>query len=333
VTIPAQVGLDAIPNLYTAPNVSPLNSTFAPKFANTIHWYVFDRFSTHIFNGPITVSANDTVTIDIREVYAPEPGDAVPTYMIIGNESARDGSAAEFAMFGDAHLVSEFNGDIVGIADIPVLPLSDSADTTQYPTLRDNVIYDIIAGVPSAASPLGSGIRTNWENGLHDQTLIDLVMYEALGDDDGEADSALWVVWNDRNQNAANGYTPNNGAATGWDVVQYTCYDYDENPVSGSVSLPYELNLLQVTPYPTNGFAVPISDVSNPNILCDSGDRTYALLNLPEGLDAHPEDPGRPASAMVAFTLLWQDGSLPNGGAYTVPAQERAIFPGNRAWQ
>jgi hypothetical protein len=339
VSTPREIGLDIVPNVYTAPNVSPFkaNWTDPAEYAQSIHWYVFTPWSVEFFNGAIPVSANYEVTINMREVLQPVVGDvAFPVYMIFGNESARDGSAADFALFGNAQLVSEFNGDIVGIADIPVVPMSDGADAAPFlPTMQNEVVYNNVTGIPTAASPLAAGIRTNYTNGFHDQILIDLEILEwtTATTDQYETDTSLWVIWNDRNQ-----VPPVYTGPASWQNMTVYCYNDNEQYFSNVISLPWELNLVvpgaAAAQLPIDSdYVISAGDAGNSLPLrCPAPGRKYATIFLNEPFDVNVAAPGSVGSAAVAFSLLWVDGDLPSGGTYTVPAGQREAFPTTIPW-
>jgi hypothetical protein len=126
-------------------------------------------------------------------------------------------------MFGDAWVIWPTN---IGLIDskIPVLPMSDGADTTgvTIPTTVNNVIHSS-NGAIVAASPLSSGMRTNRSNGngLADYTLFDLTMSNRFL-------PTLHVIWVDENIGQAN-----------------TAYVYNDQEQDCSMTLPIanELNV------------------------------------------------------------------------------------------
>lgn len=308
VTVPDQVGFDTVPNFYTAPNTTPGNMV-----GNKIHWYFFDKKSVHRLNGTIPVTPNQLVTIDWS--YLVQTMDPtlvnVEGYLVIATEAARTGAAANFDMMGDAFLVA-FPFD----AKIPVLPMSDGKDPSHdaAPTVDNNVVYGLNK-IPNAVSPLASGIRTNYSNGVADVVRFDLT----LGNRTNSAPPSitnlptLLVVWSDGNYDA-------------WGNQSVDVFDDAERSCSTNVSVDQEVNTILVN-WPD---LPPLPWIDQTNNLCypggfAPGSKGFVEFTLPEPIDNNID---APETAAVAFSIMW--AYEPTSGTFlpyeTALAHERGLF-------
>jgi hypothetical protein len=315
VTIPETVGFDTVPNVFTAPNTTPTNGTGEPGpslfprdngAGKSIHWYWFDSRSVHRLNGEIPVTPGDVVWIDwekaSRGTRAGELG-----YMVIGTETARDGSAADFAMFGDAwyELYSPEPFMPYGsMVPIPVLPMIDGADgDATFPSVSDNVLYSP-SGIPSAVSPLYSGMRTNASDGSrNDVTVFNM----SLGDRNFRS---VHVVWLDQN--------------TGSNGINVDVFDSEENVCSDSADLPIELNYIVIDNWAGStgagrDFCIP----SETDYTTDVQNFGYVTYYLPEYVD---RGTGLPESAGVAFSITMDFDSEDNLRFTSEAAQVRGTY-------
>jgi hypothetical protein len=236
VTIPGAIGFEDVANIFTAPHTTPTNpgnTLFPPdedlEDGNQIHWYWFNNRSLHLLNRAVDVTADDMVQINWRTA-AGGAFNGVAGYMVIGTETARSGAAADFDMFGDAHLVVATSPTPLQnyTANIPVLPLTDGEDGpfNSPATSDDNIKYNG-SGVPRAVSPLISGMRTSFSDGeLSDFTVFDLTLSR-------EPNATIHVVWLDQNQ--ADPGDPYYVPVDVFDTEEFTC--------SSTISLPHELNV------------------------------------------------------------------------------------------
>jgi hypothetical protein len=300
VTIPSTVGFDTIPNEFTAPHTTPTNPgpTLFPADkdlagGNYIHWYWFDKRSLHRLNRKVKVTADDVVEINWRY----EAGTAwvdQAGYMIIGTEAARSGAAANFAMYGDAWLLFDDPTTVrTFTAYQPVLPMSDGADGPQgTPVSVDDQVKYTAGGIPRNASPLISGMRTNRSDGdLSDATVWDL----ALSD---RTFPTIQVIWLDTNLGSGN-YV----AVDVFDTTELTC--------SGTIPLPYELNVVWVpstyTPEATSTYTAP-RWVTQDEVLCTphgslATDNGFVRYVLPEYRDTNID---APETAGATFSLTYE---------------------------
>lgn len=241
------------------------NAIDATAFPNSfIHWYFLDVRSNHVANGKVPVSQDDAVILSANclgnsgaippgkypNVYADFLGcttTAIPEntagYLVLINESARNGGEALFGFSADAWLVNnggnyqvDANGvpltvrTIGEVVNIPTLAMNDGVDQTAFPTPTNQVIESqsfTVGNTYPVVSPLTTGIKT----GVLDATAQIEKVELPLADRRNYANQV--VVWNDRN-----GLT-----------VQAEEVNQDEIPCSTTITLP---NQLQV--YNVNGF-------------------------------------------------------------------------------
>ncbi|MDD2769349.1 MAG: hypothetical protein PHT19_11485 [Methylococcus sp.] len=265
VTTPSTVGNKTITNVYTAnnatPNVAgggayplPLGdqtpwetfknpATNDYEYRDNIHWYFMNYQSIELINGEFPVSPEDVALFSLASEasgFENQPG-----YLVFTTAEGAAGHEANFAFFADAWLEVD-NASATGISlaapytihevDIPVLPMSDGDDVTSPSLSIGNQVIEVGSPTGPNASPWFSGIPTGWMGASAGAVKsIDLT----LGGRSESAESlpyykdALLVVWSDQN-------------FSGWagSKVHYDTFDEYENGCSGSLSLPYELNLI-----------------------------------------------------------------------------------------
>jgi hypothetical protein len=268
ITVPKSVGNDVISNFYTALNSSPTNGAWnnpgseAPGDANLVvgsptlasncsgaagattnscvHWYWLDETSVHRANGQIPVSQDDVAVFDWRAVsggnFASQLG-----YLVFVTEEANYGRAANFSFFTDAWLVVGAAANANVKVSIPSLPMSDGADTTDEPTLSNNVVeYNTSGQLVVRASPLVTGMRTIWSDGRPNVYVFDLPLannYQVPGWNAG----TIAVVWNDRNA----GWTGQAQVGPWRDIPAFR-FNNNEAKCSGRIPLPEEVNLIYI---------------------------------------------------------------------------------------
>lgn len=314
ITVPGSVGRDTIPNDFTAPHTTPTNPGFTinpddPDLVpfNQVHWYFFDRRSVHLYNGTFPVTPDDMQLIDWGNIVRNQAPflEGVPGYLVFGTEIARNRLAADFDMFGEAYVTigaqavidtvvppvpDAFTVNIID-AKIPVLAMSDGPDAVSVnPTVQDQVKYTI-GGIPSAVSPLITGMRTNFSDGQPDLTLFDLTLADRRW-------PSLHVIWLDVN---------------GQGVQPVDVYDSDELSCSGAAPLDNELNVLYVNPIDpiipalsqppaANVASGPYTGVVNYclPIGATSDDRGFVRYGITEYIDTNIDVP---ESAGVAFSI------------------------------
>lgn len=220
-----------------------------------IHWWFLDVYSQHVVNGRFPVSQDDVILIDAANMGttgAVPTGNIfngvtaipnnVPGYLILANESARNGGAPLFGFTADAWVANigglhdadgpRFNG-FPSAVNIPVMGMADGVDSTSYPTPLNQVIENqafTTGRYYPVASPLTSAIRT----GVTGPAVSgrNLKVIEIPLADRAQFDNFVFV-WNDRNL-----------GKDGW--IQAEEVDQDENVCSYTLSLPQQLNVAWV---------------------------------------------------------------------------------------
>jgi hypothetical protein len=246
VTIPGSIGLETVPNDFTALNTAPTNADrkrtpvdqdLGQKegdYGNQIHWAFFDKKSKHVCNNSFPVSPNDFAAINWGDIapFCNGNQDGVPGYMVLTNFNTWDSGgdeAAEFAFFAEAYLFSSEMFE-ERAAKIPVLPMADGADAVDcVPTPADSVCYD---GNEMDVSPLISGMRTNASNGEDDTVFWDLTLST-------RDTPTLLAIWMDR-------LFDEDGDPIA--ITRSDVYDSHENSCSGPTGILHELTLLWVKP-------------------------------------------------------------------------------------
>jgi hypothetical protein len=213
-------------------------------------------------------------------------------------------------MFGEAWFELYDPATGVGtLAPIPVLPMSDGVDGAfdSPVSVADNVKYNS-QGIPRAVSPLISGMRTNRSDGiLNDTTVFNL----ALSDRNFPS---IHVVWLDVNLGNA-------GRGLGVDV-----FDSDEISCSGSVDLPYELNVIWVPEAAGVTDGDPFGIDTNEYCLPTAGAATevgFVTYYLPEYVDNNINEA---ESAGVAFSILMDYDAIDTLRFTTSLGQERGTY-------
>ena len=356
VWIPGSVGFDDIPNIYTARNTTPTNVPTAltpvdpdllvPATAR-IHWYWFDQRSVHQASESIPVTPDDVVQISWTEQangqYENEPG-----YMVIANESARNGGSAAFSMFANAWLTGGLHFDppdgrgfpsgigfpLIG-ASIPVLGMNDGIDgpntpgnNCAQPTVLDSVKYR--GGVPCAVSPLIAGFRTGRNDLQYDLFAWDVAMSNRLL-------PTIHVVWLDQNlaipsalglipnQAGINQAYPGNTAFVS-PTARVDVFDLDEVSCDTTIQLPNELNVIWIPPafesdensllpwnqpfqWGTINDLLCVANAALPDALLTAG---FVRYSIDEYIDSPPVPPGRAQSSGFSFAIKIDGGFVSN---------------------
>jgi hypothetical protein len=158
---------------------------------------------------------------------------------LITTEDGAQGLAANFAFNAEAYLTYEagasldVNNEVV--AYIPTLAMADGADAgATQPTIDNNIVEWMGGQLVLESSPLVTGERTIWANGLNSNYVYDLPLGNNRTDGAGDV-GTISVVWNDRN-------------APAWNNLLAYRFNNAEASCSGQVSLPDELNVLYIPP-------------------------------------------------------------------------------------
>ena len=263
ITVPSQLGSDVIMNCYTAPHVTPGNAPAGNNCNNSntysqtpvevgtstsaaaFHWFFLDQRSVHRLNGTFTTSGDDTYLLDWARTAGGQQLNGVVGYLLITTEAGAQGLAANFAFNAEAYLTyetgvdGEFSDvDNEVVAYIPTLALSDGADAgATQPTLDNNVVEWMGGNLVLEASPLVTGERTIWANGVNNNYVYDLPLANNRTYGKAGADplylGTIAVVWNDRN-------------SANWSNLLAYRFNNAEASCSGQISLPDELNVMYI---------------------------------------------------------------------------------------
>jgi len=239
VEVPGSIGWEPVAKFYTARHTTPTNAALTltpmdpdltkdPKgidrsaSINQVKWFWFDHNSKKQKDGILPVTADDILQINVRDAlqnsFEGEPG-----YLVISTRKATTRQAADFNMFGDAWLVFQAADVPLWSSVIPVLPMSDDADGTDpNPSKNDGVKYNS-NGVPTAVSPLASGMLTNYADGVQGDLLAFDIALSSAGM------PSIHVIWTDEKVSGT----------LGVDV-----FDTDENTCSDVVPVDGEVNVL-----------------------------------------------------------------------------------------
>lgn len=320
-----------------------------------IHWWFLDVYSQHIVNGRFPVSQDDVILIDAANMGttgAVPTGNIfngvtaipnnVPGYLVLANESARNGGAPLFGFTADAWVANiggtpqnvlgaNFNG-FPSAVNIPVMGMADGVDSTTYPTPLNQVIENqafTTGRYYPVASPLTSGIRT----GVTGPAVAgrNLKVIEIPLADRAQFDNFVFV-WNDRNL-----------GSDGW--IQAEELDQDENVCSYTLSLPQQLNVAWV----------PANNAGHDNIPTGEGASAMHYTTAPAFIDGYASVGAPPFSAFAPnnpdagyawgcqtnsrdgfFKLYWTPPAVPVGApaggysslvAFTIPQLTFPINP------
>jgi hypothetical protein len=288
------LGVDTVPNDYTAPNVWNNGNPNQP--ANpVIHWYWFDYKSKKQLSGTKRLTLDDKLVIDIGSLGATtgHSMERVPGYFVVVDDktTTSGGPAATFALMGDSALVAA--GDIT---ELPVLPMVDGEDVTTVPTNTNNCIWDKKTQAP-LCSPIVAGTRRDDGDTEHEIVVVDVEL-AALQDV-----LQTLIVWQD--------FNPGTGSKG---TVPIDRFDADEVFCNDTIYLPWEVNVIPLLDpfgkYPDFGWwgEGPVS--VDPQTLCVPFVGRPELVGKEEGIlrmyfpegDSSQSAEG-PNSSLVVFTI------------------------------
>lgn len=249
IEVPASIGWEGVANTWTAKHSTP---TFVPlkgvddfnkdvfkpvvvggntRYVNKVHWFLYDERSVEVANDDFPVTPDDVYQINFRDLMGGDL-EGLPMYMVFVNENSYQNpdQGAQFAMFGDAWLV---NGPVGTLqVQIPVLPMNDGPDTTDYPVYEDNVVYPG-GGYPDV-SPFASGNLLNYADGVFQGvTVFDLPLSTPNA-------VTYHIMW--RDTNLGDGGANANPNASGW--IDVEVYDSEERACSDKVWIDDELSII-----------------------------------------------------------------------------------------
>jgi hypothetical protein len=354
---PGQYGLDPLPNpsvanaghYPTAPSIDP--TKLCPSgSSNTqaLHLYFYDDKSNHRADIKIPATCDDFVRVDWGAIVKGTCGvcttsfpslDGVPGYIVLSSEWANLGWGGTnnpndfMPLWGQTYLIQ---GNWASEAFIPTLPLRDSqlafcgGGQTVATWQCTDVARAANGGVPKDVSPLVSGMQLDNNDGDNGDAAVFSLRYfldPALA---GAPSTVLpagvankFVIWLDTNSSSRSS-------------LSTLVYNSAEVPVSSSVSLPNELNVINLYPDPAD------CDPTKSTNLCDGVYHSetdkdagggqpivntgFVLFAIPETGDSQAGS--GPAHAGVAFSLNFLGAGANPGQVQTELAHERGVVEG-----
>ena len=303
----------AAPTHPAAGTLTPTKTTAGCNDKGTLHWYFFDQESVEVVDDTIPVTCEDFVRFDwnyIIEKKALPSADGLVGYLVITDNKATETTASSLILYATAYLIQN---NWASQAFIPALPLVDSVDGTA----GDEVAHSggsFVANVnPVTAGMLLPSART-------DDTAYFSLRYfldPALG---GNTRFVLWFPDNNFSQR-------NNQSV----IV----YDADERGISARTSIPYELNVLDVSPTATTGGAITgvirdgllheNTDGAGNNAVGNAVNTGFVLFNVRDyDEDVSSVTPVEGSRAGFAFSLIGVQGSS-TSQVQTELAHERGL--------
>ena len=281
ITVPKSVGSDTVINLLGGTQaVGTSYSNSIQTGIAKLHYYVMSVTSKEVYDGSISVTADDEYFLTPTGTEFSNGGliSGTPYYLILTNETAVNGGAPTFSFAAEAWLSigTLSNAALPESTQIPVLGLADTADTTTYPTPTNNVIeqFSSAQGGP-VASPIISGIRLSTTTAGYPYRVVDVpfVGVNAIGQSTNNYYNTL-IAWNDRN------------GMTG----RLLSLSSDEAQQSlGSFSLPNQLNIVKLGTYNgaslvnvlgiTDSYATQISNIGTAGTNCAAASSTTGCVN------------------------------------------------------
>jgi len=196
---PAYVGTDTVINLYTAPNTTP--GGYTPPAGMTVHYYMFDERSEHVFDDTFPMTPNDTYLWRVPQNVNNVNIDNWVGYVVFADEAARQGGPATFVMSAEAGIY--MNGDNGGwfgndeVIAVPTVPLADGDDAGGI-RIGNEITYSkqILPRIDDVV-PLVAGTRYSGAPGA--TTTIVTGLIPLLGGRSGtsEITHVLWFSEND----------------------------------------------------------------------------------------------------------------------------------------
>ncbi len=196
------------------------------KSGGTLHWYFFDQESVEVVDDTIPVTCEDFVRFDwnhIVEAKGLPSAEGLAGYLVITDNKANETTASSLILYATAYLIQ---GNWSSMAFIPALPLVDSVDGTRGDEVshRGSFVTNVnpvTAGMllPSARTPpipLGSACATSWIR--------------------------LWAA---TPASCCGSRTITSADRSSQSII---VYDAEEKGISARTSIPYELNIVEVSP-------------------------------------------------------------------------------------
>jgi hypothetical protein len=303
------LGVDTVPNEYTAPNVWNAGNPNQPA-RPVIHWFWFDYKSKKQLSGTRRLTLDDKLVINLEQLGATtgHSMERVPGYFVVVDDATTTNNppAGSFAMMGDAALVA--GGDIT---ELPVLPMVDGADgAVAVPSNTNNCVWDSKTQAP-LCSPIVAGTRR--DDGIigNDVVVVDVELAPL------QKVLQTLIVWQD--------YNP------GGIPVPIDRFDDEEIPCNDTIYLPWEVNVVPLLDpygkYPDFGWWGEGPTTVDPQTLCVPFVARPELVGTKPGIlrmylherSTDVNVPG-PNSSLVVFTITSVSGQASSPVADTTPS-------------
>ena len=281
------------------------------KSGGELHWYFFNQESVEVVDDTIPVTCEDFVRFDwnhIVEAKALPSAENLAGYLVITDNKANETTASSLILYATAYLIQ---GNWSSQAFIPAVPLVDSVDGTRGDEVTHSGAFltnvnPVTAGMllPSAGTP-----DTAWFS-------MRYFLDPALGG------NTRFVLW----------FPDNNFSDRGSQSI--LVYDAEENPISARTSIPYELNIVAVSPTAETGGAV--TGVIRDGLIHDNPDSQgntavgsavntgFVLFNVSDYDSDSSVTPGEGSRAGFAFSLIGVTGAS-TAQVQTELAHERGL--------
>lgn len=252
---PRSVGADTVIELLAgAPigGIKPSTSWSANTIPSSstgnsaIHRFFLNYKSAEVYNDQVSITADDELYWTASSV-ANYLSPGTPYYVVLTNQSAYLGGAPLFQFSASAWIENDNagiagtqTGGLASVVNLPVLGLTDTADTTTYPTPSNNVIenYPTSAG-GAIASPIHTAIRTSSTITSFIYRVLDVPVHNTVFHNN------TLVAWADRN-----------GGVNGLSGKLFAV-DRNEVQVSlGTYSFPNQLNIVKLGYSATNPLGI-----------------------------------------------------------------------------
>ena len=318
VASPSNVNVGQFSDLSPAAPTHPAAGTLTPPKTTdacakgTLHWYFFDQESVEVVDDTIPVTCEDFVRFDwnhIIESKALPSAEGLAGYLVITDNAATETKASGLIMYATAYLIQN---NWSSQAFIPALPLVDSVDGTAGDEVEHSGGSFVANVNPVTAGMLLPSANTNDTAYFSMRYFLD----PALG---GNTRFILWFP--DNNFDLRNNQS----------VI---VYDADERGISARTSIPYELNVVDVSPTAATGGI--ITGVIRDGLLHENTDNAgntavgtavntgFVLFNVRDYTDKSSVTPVEGSRAGFAFSLIGVQGSS-SAQVQTELAHERGL--------
>lgn len=253
VIVPKSVGADTVIGLLAGAasgGIQPSTSwnTSVNTVGTQIHRFFMNYQSAEVYNDAVSVTPDDEYYFNAASVSGYLTS-GTPYYLILTNQSAYLGGAPTFQFSASAWVENDMSGHgsitggLASVVNIPVLGLTDTADSTTYPTPTNNVIenYPTSAGGP-ISSPIHTAMRTSTTVPGMIYRVIDVPVHNSAFHNN------TLVAWADRNASSS--------SVNGLSGKLFAVNTSEVMVSLGTYSFPYQLNIVKLGYTGTNPLGI-----------------------------------------------------------------------------